>query len=70
MTAGRLIVTGPEGRRAGIDFRFNAWGEAFTPYDSDAAIARGCSSTSAIRALRRRRSLEGGAIAVDGTGRS
>ena len=29
--SGPIVVLGPEGRRPGIDFRFNAWGEAFTP---------------------------------------
>ena len=38
--SGPIIVRGSNGARAGIDFRFNAWGEAFTPYDRDAAIAQ------------------------------
>jgi agmatine deiminase len=57
------------GRRRGVDFAFNAWGEKFQPYDQDALYAR--------RVLERlgeeRRDagdfvLEGGSIAVDGEG--
>jgi len=67
--SGPLIVTGPEGRRAGIDFRFNAWGEAFTPYDKDAAIAALLLEHLGIERFGSPMVLEGGAIAVDGTGR-
>ena len=35
--SGPIFVTGEGGSLAGIDFGFNAWGEAFTPYDDDAA---------------------------------
>ncbi|HEV7773233.1 MAG TPA: agmatine deiminase family protein [Conexibacter sp.] len=67
--SGPLIVTGPEGRRAGIDFRFNAWGEAFAPYDKDAAIAGRLLEHLGIERFGSPMVLEGGAIAVDGTGR-
>jgi agmatine deiminase len=67
--SGPLIVTGPAGRRAGIDFRFNAWGGAFTPYDKDAAIAARLLAHLGIERFASPLVLEGGAIAVDGTGR-
>jgi len=67
--SGPLIVTGPAGRRAGIDFRFNAWGEAFAPYDKDAAIAARLLEHLGIERFASPLVLEGGAIAVDGTGR-
>jgi len=67
--SGPLIVTGPAGRRAGIDFGFNAWGEAFVPYDKDAAIARRLLEHLGIERFGSPMVLEGGAIAVDGTGR-
>jgi len=67
--SGPLIVSGPAGRRAGIDFRFNAWGEAFTPYDKDAAIAARVLDHLEIERFASPMVLEGGAIAVDGTGR-
>ncbi|HEU4701663.1 MAG TPA: agmatine deiminase family protein [Conexibacter sp.] len=67
--SGPLIVTGPAGRRAGIDFRFNAWGEAFAPYDKDAAIAERLLEHLGIERFASPLVLEGGSIAVDGTGR-
>lgn len=66
--SGPLIVSGPDGRRAGIDFRFNAWGEAFRPYDKDAAIARLLLDHLGIERFPSPVVLEGGAIAVDGEG--
>jgi len=67
--SGPLIVVGPDGRRAGIDFRFNAWGEAFTPYDNDAAVAARLLEQLGIERFASPLVLEGGSIAVDGTGR-
>jgi agmatine deiminase len=67
--AGPLVVTGADGRRAGIDFRFNAWGEAFTPYDKDAAVGRRLLEHLGIERFASPLVLEGGSIAVDGTGR-
>ena len=67
--SGPLIVVGPDGRRAGIDFRFNAWGESFAPYDKDAAIARLLLEHLGIERYASPIVLEGGSIAVDGTGR-
>jgi len=66
--SGPLIVTGPEGHRAGIDFRFNAWGEAFVPYDDDAAIAERLLDHLGIERFASPLVLEGGSIAVDGEG--
>ncbi|MGN6188579.1 MAG: agmatine deiminase family protein [Conexibacter sp.] len=67
--SGPLVVLGLDGRRAGIDFRFNAWGEAFTPYDKDAAIAARLLEHLGIERFASPLVLEGGSIAVDGTGR-
>ena len=36
--SGPIFVTGIDGRRAGVHFGFNAWGEKFEPFDKDAAI--------------------------------
>jgi agmatine deiminase len=66
--SGPVIVVGPEGGRAGIDFRFNAWGEAFAPYDKDAAVARLLLDHLGIERFASPLVLEGGAIAVDGEG--
>ncbi|HEX4805266.1 MAG TPA: agmatine deiminase family protein [Conexibacter sp.] len=67
--SGPLIVMGADGRRAGIDFRFNAWGEAFAPYDKDAQVARLLLEHLGIERFASPLVLEGGSIAVDGTGR-
>jgi agmatine deiminase len=66
--SGPIIVRGPNGERAGIDFRFNAWGEAFTPYDKDAAIAERLLEHLGIERFASPLVLEGGSIAVDGAG--
>jgi agmatine deiminase len=69
--SGPLIVTGSDGggvTRAGIDFRFNAWGEAFAPHDKDAQAARLLLEHLGIERFASPLVLEGGSIAVDGAG--
>lgn len=65
--SGPIIVTG-DGRRAGIDFVFNGWGEAFHPYDKDAAVAALILDHLGIERIPSSLVLEGGSIAVDGEG--
>ncbi len=65
--SGPIIVTG-DGARAGIDFRFNAWGESFLPFDRDADIARRLLEHLGIERFASPLVLEGGSIAVDGEG--
>ena len=69
---GPIIVTGrdAEGRavRAGVDFRFNAWGEAFDRYDDDADVSRRLLEHLGIERIASPLVLEGGSIAVDGEG--
>ena len=58
-----------DGRRAGVHFGFNAWGEKFRPYDDDARVRRARARAPGGGAHRRARPvLEGGSIAVDGEG--
>lgn len=66
--SGPIIVTGVDGARAGVDFGFNAWGEAFTPYDRDAAIGERILEHLGIGRHGVPLILEGGSIAVDGEG--
>jgi agmatine deiminase len=67
--SGPIFVLDGAGRRAGLDFGFNAWGEKFHPYDDDAEMA-----ARVLERLREERIdardliLEGGSIAVDGEG--
>lgn len=66
--SGPLIVLGADARRHGVDFRFNAWGEAFTPYQRDAEVAERLLEHLGIERFPSPMVLEGGAIAVDGAG--
>jgi len=65
--SGPIIVTGG-GDRAGVDFVFNAWGEAFVPYDRDAAISGRILDHLGIERIPSDLVLEGGSIAVNGEG--
>jgi agmatine deiminase len=65
---GPVFVTDAAGGVAGVHWRFNAWGNKYHGYDSDAAFGG-----RVIEALRMRKYdgpmvLEGGSIAVDGRG--
>ncbi|HEX5145911.1 MAG TPA: agmatine deiminase family protein, partial [Conexibacter sp.] len=69
--SGPIVVLGAGGEgvtRHGIDFKFNAWGEAFSPYDRDAAVAKRLLEHLGIERFPSPMVLEGGAIAVDGAG--
>ncbi len=67
--SGPIFVFDEEGRRAGVDFGFNAWGEKFRPYDDDALFAeRVLDFLIEERVDARDLVLEGGSIAVDGEG--
>ena len=66
--SGPIFVLGPGGRRAGVDFAFNAWGEKFTPYDADVAVAGLLLSELGAERVPAPFVLEGGSIAVDGEG--
>jgi agmatine deiminase len=66
---GSVIVATDGGRRAGVDFVFNSWGEKFLPYDEDARFAaRMCETLDIERIDASPFVLEGGAITVDGEG--
>jgi agmatine deiminase len=66
--SGPIFVTGPDGRRAGVDFRFNGWGEKFAPYDRDDAMNEPLLARLGIDRLPADLVLEGGSITVDGEG--
>lgn len=53
----------------GIDWRFNAWGGKYPPWDDDAAAAKKICEIAGIRCQSSAMGLEGGAIEGDGTGR-
>lgn len=66
--SGPIFVTAPAGRRAGVDFRFNGWGEKFAPYDRDDAMNEPLLAHLGIERLPADFVLEGGSISVDGKG--
>jgi agmatine deiminase len=66
--SGPIVVLDGQGGRAGVDFRFNSWGERFLPYDKDAAAARWLLAELGIDRIESSMVLEGGSITVDGEG--
>ena len=66
--SGPIFVTAPDARRAGVDFRFNGWGEKFAPFDRDDAMNRALLPELGIDRLVADLVLEGGSITVDGEG--
>jgi len=66
---GAIVLTDGDGRRAGLNPVFNAWGEKFHPYDEDAEFARRmCEHLGLERVDAFPFVLEGGAVTVDGAG--
>ncbi len=67
--SGPIFVLDGAGRRAAVDFGFNAWGEKFEPFADDAEVAaRLLERLGEERIDARDLILEGGSIAVDGDG--
>ena len=67
--SGPITVRDDDGRRVGVHFGFNAWGEAFAPYDSDQLVAGavlvhlGIDRVDATDFV-----FEGGSVTTDGSG--
>jgi agmatine deiminase len=55
-------------RRVGVHFGFNSWGQKFEGYENDQAIGRVLAEHVGSEVVRAPLILEGGSIAVDGTG--
>lgn len=66
--SGPIFVLGADGSRAGVDFRFNAWGGKHSPFDSDDRFKARILEHLGVDAIRSEMILEGGAITVDGEG--
>src|SRR5581483_5609433 len=66
--SGPIFVLGPNGERAGVDFRFNAWGERFHPFADDDLLPRRLLARLGVERHASPMVLEGGSIAVDGEG--
>jgi agmatine deiminase len=65
---GPIFVVDDAGERAGVHFRFNAWGERFPPWDKDAAVGEPLLAHLGIPRIPSEMVLEGGSISVDGEG--
>jgi agmatine deiminase len=66
---GAIVVADGKGRRAAVDFGFNAWGEKFHPYADDAEFARRMSEHLGLEHLDADHFVfEGGSVTVDGAG--
>ncbi len=65
--SGPCFVFTDTGRRA-VHFGFNAWGEKFAPWDTDAAVGAELGKLVGDEVDEAPFVLEGGSIAVDGTG--
>lgn len=65
---GAIIVRDPEGRRVALDFRFNAWGGKYPPFERDDAVARRMAQAVGLECLSVDAVLEGGSIDVNGAG--
>ncbi|MFF3176723.1 agmatine/peptidylarginine deiminase [Streptomyces sp. NPDC057900] len=63
-----LFVLDGDGHRAGVDFRFNAWGEKHHPYDADDRVSGLLLEHLGVERVHSGMILEGGAITVDGEG--
>ncbi|WP_030389981.1 agmatine deiminase family protein [Streptomyces sp. NRRL S-241] len=63
-----LFVLDGDGNRAGVDFRFNAWGRKHHPFDSDDRISGLLLEYLGVDRIPSGMILEGGAITVDGEG--
>jgi agmatine deiminase len=66
--SGPIVVRGPDGERAGVDFDFNGWGGKFAPFDKDREISRLLLDHLGIERRAASLVLEGGSITVDGEG--
>ncbi|HEY1853755.1 MAG TPA: agmatine deiminase [Solirubrobacterales bacterium] len=69
---GPTFVVDGEGRRRGVDWRFNAWGGAdgglYHPWDRDERVAAAVLAVEGAARYRAPLILEGGSIHVDGEG--
>jgi agmatine deiminase len=66
--SGPTFLTAADGARAGVAWRFNAWGNKYHPYAEDAAFASRVLAADDMKAYHAPLVCEGGAIHVDGEG--
>lgn len=65
---GPTFIINNKGELAGVNWKFNAWGEKYTPYDKDDKVAEKILELYGIPRFDAPIVLEGGSIHVDGEG--
>ena len=65
---GPIFLVDGQGSIAGVKWRFNAWGEEYTPYDRDAEVPARILDHLGIERIDGPMVLEGGSVTVDGEG--
>ena len=65
---GPIFVVDEYGNVSGVNWRFNAWGELYKPYDHDQLIAKKVLEIEQVERHEGPMVLEGGSIEVDGEG--
>lgn len=66
--AGPCFLSDGQGNRAGVSFRFNAWGGKYHPHDGDDTAAEAILGAAGLPVFRSALTAEGGGISVDGEG--
>lgn len=66
--SGPVFVSGADGRRAAVAFRFTAWGHKYQPFDRDAGLAARIAAHVGVPHVDSPLAAEGGAILSDGEG--
>lgn len=65
---GPSFVRTPAGQLAGVQWRFNGWGDKYQPHDRDAALGAGLSALLGLPCFAAPLFAEGGSLHVDGVG--
>jgi agmatine deiminase len=66
--AGPCFLINGKGDRAGVSFRFNAWGNKYHPYDDDDNASDAILNAAGVAAYASNLIAEGGGVSVDGEG--
>jgi agmatine deiminase len=66
--SGPTFLLGSEDKRSGVQWRFNAWGNKYRPFDQDAEFATRVLKRADVPVYRAPFVCEGGAIHADGEG--
>lgn len=65
---GPTFLTGPDGKLAGVNWKFNAWGGKYSPWDLDDEVAPQILKHLEVSAFDAPLVMEGGSIHTDGEG--